>query len=149
MVSCMITLNEDQALQEHLGNLRIECIVGTEDGSFVVYYDQTTKELILCGHWVLIAGDDELPDGAFRPRTLFGRGETLLEASASLLEVYSKNFWKSCRICYLRPHGSFERELFAEWENLGLPEFDVMKHEFCNNTPTQIHSSYESYLEEK
>jgi len=128
MVSCMITLNEDQALQEHLGNLRIECIVGTEDGSFVVYYDQTTKELILCGHWVLIAGDDDLPDGAFRPRSLFGRGKTLLEASASLLEVYSKNFWKSCRICYLRPHGSFERELFAEWKNLGLPEFDVMKH---------------------
>lgn len=149
MLNCMITLNEDQALQEHLGNLRIECIVGTEDGSFVVYYDQTTKELILCGHWVLIAGDDDLPDVAFRPRTLFGRGKNLLEASATLLEVYSKNFWKSCRICYLRPHGSFERKLFEEWKNLGLPEFDVMKHEFCNNTPGQIHSSYKSYLEEK
>jgi hypothetical protein len=149
MVTRMITLNEDQALQEHLGNLRIECIVGTEDGSFVVYYDQTTKELILSGHWVLIAGDDDLPDGAFRPRPLFGRGRTLLEASATLMEVYSKNFWKSCRICYLRPHGSFERELFGEWKKLGLSEFDTLKHEFCNNTPSQIHSSYESYLDEK
>ena len=81
MVGAMITLNEDQSLQEHLGNLRIECIAATEDGSFVVYFDQTTEELILCGHWVLIAGDDELA-AAFRADVIGWRKQEMADLLA-------------------------------------------------------------------
>ena len=149
MLSSMITLNKDQTVADQLGNLRIECIVGTEDGSFVVYLDKTTKELILCGHWVLIAGDDDVPERAYRPRPVFGRGRTLEEASLGLLQIYGENFWKKCYVRYLRPYESFECELFREWKKRGLEEFDAERQEFCNNTPQQIQSSYQRFLKEK
>jgi len=46
MLSSMITLNKDQAVADQLFNLRVEveCIVGTEDGSFVVYQEQIADE---------------------------------------------------------------------------------------------------------
>ena len=39
MLEPMITLNKDQALFDLLGNLRVECITITEDGSYAIYYD--------------------------------------------------------------------------------------------------------------
>ena len=149
MLSNMITLNKDQTVADQLENLRIECIVGTGDGEFVVYLDKRSNELILCGHWVLIAGDDDIPERAYRPRPVFGRGRTLEEASHGLLQIYGKNFWKKCYVRYLRPYESFERELFREWKKGGLEEFDAERQEFCNNTPQQIQSSYRRFLEEK
>lgn len=148
MLCSMITLNKDQALADQIGNLSVECIVGTEDGEFVVYLDKIANELILCGHWVLIAGDDDIPAHAFRPRPVFGGGKSLKEASEPLIKIYGKNFWRRCRILYLRMFGCLEEQLFKEWKRLGLADFDAERNHFCNNTPRQIQTSYLRFLKE-
>ena len=147
MLEPMITLNKDQALFDLLGNLRVECITITEDGSYAIYYDQVSGEFLLCGHWALIGGDDDLPEIAFRPRPVLGRGKTLGEVSALIKKIYSDDFWGNCRIHYLYDYGPFENELFKEWKRLGVEEFDPFRFEAFNNTAERIKGKYQYFLE--
>lgn len=118
---------ESNKLLATLARLELQCVLGTEDGKFHVYYDSFEKDYLFVGRWVDIWYEEDHPLPPPESRQVCNRGKNLDEISVGFKELYSEQIWSVCRYEYLTHSLHFTNLLFEEWKNQGLESLDLNK----------------------
>ena len=132
-----------------LARLELECVAGTEDGKFNVYYDPFEKDYHFAGRWVDIWYEEDHPLPPPESRQVCYRGKNLDEISVGFKKLYSQQIWSHCRIEYLKRLSGFTNLLFSEWEKLGLQSLSQIKFVHFGGSVNAIQKAYEQYLNGK
>ena len=137
---------DSNKLLSTLAWLELECVVGTEDGKFSVYYDPFEQDYLFAGRWVDIWYEEDHPLPPPESRQICKRGKNLDEISAGFKDLYNEQIWSHCRIEYLKGSSEFTNLLFAEWEKLGLQSLSQIDFVDFGNTVKVIQKAYEKHL---
>ena len=68
---------ESKKLLSILAWLELECVLGTEDGKFSVYYDPFEQDYLFAGRWVDIWYEEDHPLPPSESRQICKRGKKL------------------------------------------------------------------------
>lgn len=129
-----------------LARLELQCVLGTEDGKFHVYYDPFEKDYLFVGRWVDIWYEEDHPLPPPESRQVCNRGKNLDEISVGFKELYSDRIWSGCRFEYLTHSSHFTNLLFEEWKKLGLESLGQITFNRRACLGEALQKRYETFL---
>ena len=139
---------ESNKLLATLARLELQCVLGTEDGKFHLYYDPFERDYLFVGRWVDIWYEEDHPLPPPESRQVCNRGKNLDEISVGFKELYSEQIWSACRYEYLTHSLHFTNLLFEEWKKQGLESLDLIKFNHRTIFGEALQKRYEVSLAE-
>ena len=129
-----------------LARLELQCVVGTEDGKFNVFYDPFEKDYLFAGRWVDLWYEEDHPLPPPESRQVCNRGKNLDEISVGFKNLYNKQIWSLCRIEYLNRSSGFTGLLFEEWKKQGLQSLNLINFDHFGTSKEVFQQRYEKFI---
>ena len=139
---------ESNKLLAALARLELQCVLGTEDGKFHLYYDPFEKDYLFVGRWVDIWYEEDIPLPTPESRQVCNRGKNLDELSRGFKKMYNDRIWCLCRIEYLNDSYNFTNLLFEEWKKQGIKTLKLIDFYPYDGHGVALQKKYDNFLRE-